>query len=613
MCGFVGFTGDLCDDDKKLILNKMLREIAHRGPDGEGIFCDTDYAVGFKRLSIIDASEDGNQPMSNEDGSVILVFNGEIYNFQELRSQLVALGHVFKSQTDSEVLVHGYEEFKEELLPRLRGMFGFAIWDKTEKKLFIARDIFGMKPVYFCKTKNNHLLFGSEIKSFLPHPMFEKKLNEKALKPYMTFQYPVMDETFFKGVFKLLPGHYLIFKDNKLAVKAYFNYVFSEKDSKEAKAVEKLRATVSESVKIHKISNVPIGAFVSGGIDSSYIAAEAQPDNVFSVGFRNINFDETEHAKEFARRIGTKMHARYLEPEECFENFGKIQYHLDEPSANPSVVPLFFLADLAARQVKVVLSGEGADELFGGYEAYVVSKSMKCYRALLPTVIRRFAAKVAEHILKGPLKLKLIRGSKTEQEDFIGQAYIFTEKESAALLRKDYDFEFTVMDITNKYYAQVDGKDKLTQKIYLDLNLWLPNDILLKADKMSMAHSLELRTPFLDKKVLEVANSIPSRLKIKTGCSKYILRKAASEKLPERWANRPKKGFPVPIAIWLKDKTYYELVKEMFVSRTATIFFESSKILKLLNDHYQGKRNNARKIWTIYTFLVWYDQYFVKR
>jgi asparagine synthase (glutamine-hydrolysing) len=615
VCGFVGFTGhSYNDEEKNLIINKMSQEILHRGPDGGGFFCDEEFAVGFRRLSIIDVSENGNQPMLNEDGSVVLVFNGEIYNFQELRKPLVAAGHIFKSQTDSEVLVHGYEEFKEGLLEKLRGMFALAIWDKTAQKLLIARDHFGIKPVYYCRTKDNNLLFGSEIKSLLLHPLFEKRLNQKALKPYMTFQYPVTQETFFKGVFKLRPGHFLTFKNEEVTTQAYFRHIFSAKPVQEKKLVGQLRDVISGSVKAHKISDVPVGAFVSSGVDSSYIAAEACPENVFSIGFKDENFDETVYAKDFARIINAKAHVKHLEPEECFENFGKIQYHLDEPSSNPSVVPLFFLAELAAGcGVKVVLSGEGADELFGGYDAYTVSKKMRYYRRFVPKIARCGIARFASRFVSRFPVLGLIRGGKTEWEDFIGHAYIFTEKESSDLLQSDYDFEFLASDLTGPYYEEMKGKDSLTQKIFLDFNLWLPNDILLKADKMSMAHSLELRTPFLDKEVGQLADAIPGKLKIKGGVSKYILRKAAANKLSAMWAQRAKKGFPVPIAFWLREKRYYERVKEMFVSRTASLFFRSDGILKLLNDHYRGERNNARKVWTVYTFLVWYDQYFVRR
>ncbi|MDR1260608.1 MAG: asparagine synthase (glutamine-hydrolyzing) [Oscillospiraceae bacterium] len=614
MCGFVGFTGDLYNlEEQKMILGKMLHEISHRGPDGEGFFCDSEFAVGFRRLRIIDVSTNGDQPMLNEDGSIVLVFNGEIYNFQELKDHLIVLGHKFRSQTDSEVLIHGYEEFKEELFPKLRGMFGLAIWDRKEKKLLLVRDIFGIKPLYYYLTRDAELLFGSEIKGFLPCPLFKKKMNEKAIKPYMTFQYPVTNETFFKGVFKLLPGTYLVWQAGKLTTKAYFNHIFSEKGVNKRIAVEKVRKAIKDSVQMHKVSDVPIGVAVSGGVDSSYIAAEAQSQSMFSVGFRDVNFDETGYAKELASLIGSKIYIEYVEPQECFEKFGDIQYHLDEPSANPSVLPLFFLTKLISQHVKVVLSGEGADELFGGYEAYLVPRKMRWYRRLVPQCLRNLLAKFAELVLKGTVKTKLIRGAKTEQEDFIGQAYIFTEKESTALLRAGYDFEFLATDLTNKYYVQTEGNDLLTQKIYLDLNLWLPNDILLKADKMSMAHSVELRTPFLDIEVLKVASEIPSKFKVRRGVSKYVLREASLRKLPSTWATRPKKGFPVPIANWLRDKVFYEQVKDFFVSRVATQFFENSKILKLLEDHYTGKSNNARKIWTIYSFLVWYDQYFIKR
>lgn len=614
MCGFVGFTGGLYDiADKKSVINKMLQKIIHRGPDSDGVYCDNEVALGFRRLSIIDLSSNGNQPIFNEDKSICVLLNGEIYNYAELKTELEKLGHKFTSKTDTEVLVHGYEQYGEDLLNKLRGMFSFVIWEKNKKKLFLARDIFGIKPLYYGKLKDGGFIFGSEIKAFLEHPLFEKKLNTKALKPFLTFQYNPLPETFFEGVLKLLPGHYAVLSQGNMTVSRYYNYVLMEKEQKEREAVKQLDKVVTDSVQYHKIADTPCGAFLSGGVDSSYIACKMKPKQTFSVGFSNINFDETRHAREFSSIIGSKIYTKYIEPAECFENFGNIQYHLDEPSANPSVVPLYFLAKLASEHVKVVVSGEGADELFGGYEAYVVSRKIKLYRALLPKFLRNLLAKFAEVALKGNIRMSLIRGAKTEDEDYIGHAYIFTERESGAVLNPKYDYNFSVCDITNKYYAEVEGKDSLTRKIYLDLNLWLPGDILLKADKMSMAHSLELRVPFLDKQVFEFASTVPSSLKLKNKQTKYILRKAARASIPEEWAKRPKKGFPVPIAVWLKDKKYYDKVKEVFVSREASEFFESTKIMKLLNDHYEGKANNARKIWALYTFLTWYNEFFAKR
>lgn len=614
MCGFLGFTGGLYDiEDKKKVLNNMLSKIIHRGPDSCGIYCDEYITVGFRRLAIVDTSENGDQPFFNKDKSIMVVFNGEIYNYTELKNDLEKHGHKFVSKTDTEILVHGYEEYGEEVISKLRGMFSFAIWELKNKKLLLARDIFGMKPLYYTKLKDGGLLFGSEIKSFLEHPLFEKALNEKALKPFLTFQYNPMSETFFKGVFKLLPSHYIIMQNDKISTQRYYSYSLNTENMSEKSTVRRVDKIVCESIDCHKTADVEYGVLLSGGVDSSYVACKARPEKVFSVGFNNVNFDETEYAREFSSIIHSRIYTKYLEAEECFNNFDKMQYYLDEPSANPSIIPLYFLAKLASKHVKVVMSGEGADELFGGYEAYLVSKKIKLYRILIPKFLRKFIANFAKTMLKGNIKTSLIRGAKTEDEDYIGHAYIFDESESAKILNSKYNYDFSVCNITNKYYAEVKDNDSLVRKIYLDLNLWLPGDILLKADKMSMAHSIELRVPFLDKKVFEFASTIPSKLKIKGKQTKYILRKAAKLSLPEAWAKRPKKGFPVPIAIWLKDKKYYEQVKEVFTTRIAAQFFESTKIIKLLNEHYEGKYNNARKIWTIYTFLIWYNEYFVKR
>ena len=608
MCGFVGFLDKILN--KKKVISDMLDTIIHRGPDQVGEYVDDNVALGFRRLSII-GLDNGLQPIFNEDNNLVLVFNGEIYNYKELRHELIYRGHIFTTNTDSEVLIHSYEEFGESMVKKLRGMFSFVIYNKDDNSIFAARDNFGIKPLYYYLTDDNGLLFGSEIKSFLKHPNFKKEVNKEALKPYLTFQYSVLEETFFKGVFKLKPGHYLKFKDGKLTTKEYWDIDFRQEIMSLNKSVEKIEKAVKESVEVHKDSEVPVGTFLSGGVDSSYIAACLLPQKSFSVGFRQDKFNESNLAKELSDSLGIENIQKVVTADECFENISKIQYHMDEPQSNPSSLPLYFLSKLAREHVTVVLSGEGADEIFGGYEWYDDDDRLKKYKKI-PYKFRSIAAKVARILPNFKGRTTIIRGGSKVEDYFIGQALIFEEKEAKKILNPEYTNSKSIKEITGPIYDKVKYKDDIAKKQYLDLKLWLQGDILLKADKMSMAHSLELRVPFLDKEVMKVGESIPTRYKINNLTTKVALREAAKKNLPEEWAKREKKGFPVPIRLWLKEDKYYNIVKETFSSDYASEFFKTQDLIKLLDNHYNDKVNNARKIYTIYVFLVWYKRFFIE-
>ncbi|NLW78041.1 MAG: asparagine synthase (glutamine-hydrolyzing), partial [Ruminococcaceae bacterium] len=396
MCGYIGFTGSQPPELKKEMLQPMMDRIIHRGPDMAGQYADEAVALGFRRLSIIDLSEAGTQPMPNEDGSVVVVFNGEIYNFQPLREQLIDKGHVFRSGADTEVLVHGYEEWGEGLVEKLRGMFSFTIWDKKRRTLLAARDPFGIKPFYYNQLPNGELLFGSEIKSFLDHPDFIKVLNPAALRPYLSFQYAAGDTTFFEGVYCLPQGHYCVWQDGTVRVECYYDVDFAPDDSRSFEEYANLiDAAVNESVQAHRISDVEVGSFLSGGVDSSYITACLMPENSFSVGFAHHNFDETVYAAELSSRLGVRNFRQLIGAEECFDAFSDIQYHMDQPQSNPSSVPLWFLAKMAREQVTVVLSGEGADEIFAGYELYADTPAMERFKAL-PGGARRMLGGIAK-------------------------------------------------------------------------------------------------------------------------------------------------------------------------------------------------------------------------
>ncbi len=612
MCGFVGFTGRLAE--RKDILNRMMERIIHRGPDSAGEFYGEDVALGFRRLSIIDL-EGGSQPIYNEDRSVVIVFNGEIYNFQTLRAELTESGHVFATDSDTETLVHGYEEWGEGLAAKLRGMFAFVIYDLKRERILGARDYFGIKPFYYYRAEKNYL-FGSEIKSFLEHPEFVKKLNKNALRPYLTFQYSSLDESFFEGVFKLPPAHYFTLERDgsewgEMKLTRYWDADFTEKPGDFDALVDEIDKAVNESVAAHKISDVKVGAFLSGGVDSSYITAALMPDKTFSVGFSEGKFNETDYAEELSKRLGIENYKKLITADECFDAFADIQYHMDEPQSNPSSVPLYFLAKLASEQVTVVLSGEGADEIYAGYEWYDETPMMRKYKKL-PQFLRVAAASVARKLPYFKGHDLIIKSSGRPEDYFIGQALVWSEKDALAVLRPDYKSGRSVKSITDPIYARVKGKSELDKKQYLDLNLWLPGDILLKADKMSMASSLELRVPFLDRIVMEQAQSLPHEYKINGKNTKYIFRKAANKTLPDEWSDRKKMGFPVPIRLWLREEKYYNIVKDYITADFAGEFFDTDYLVRLLDEHFAGKAENQRRIWTVFTFLVWYKRFFIE-
>ena len=606
MCGFVGFCSK--DVKDKNVIKEMNNQIIHRGPDSDGYYFDKDVNFGFRRLSIIDLHE-GSQPILNESGDTAIIFNGEIYNYQELREDLVAKGYKFKTHTDTEVILHGYEEYGEEgILAKLRGMFAFTIWDSKKEKLFGARDHFGIKPYYYALLDGD-LLFGSEVKSFLKYPKFKKAVNEKALKHYLVFQYNPLEETFFKGVKKLRPGHYYIYENGKMEIKTYYNLTLDYKDMTFDEAVGKIEKEVEESVKYHKISDVEVGSFLSGGVDSSYVVATALPDKTFSVGFDNKGFNETMYAKELSDSLGIKNFAKLITPDEFFEGINKVQYYSDEPHANLSSVPLYFLSKLASEQVKVVLSGEGADELFAGYNEYADALPQRMYRKLPFSLRHKLYLKYKDrkHFRGQTIILKY--GQKVEDR-YIGPAEIMSDELANSLVTSKYKNAETSRDLTKKYYDEVKNMDDVSKRLYLDMKMWIVEDILLKADKMTMANSIELRVPLLDKKMWELARTIPVKHKVHNEITKYAFRRAAKNKLPEDWAKRRKLGFVVPFVLWIKEEKYYKMVKEVFNKDFVSEFFDKDKINKLLDDHFNNITNNGRKVYTIYTFLKWYEIYF---
>ncbi len=606
MCGICGFTGEVVNRDE--VLRGMAQRITHRGPDAEGFFMDDTVSMAFRRLSIIDL-EAGHQPLYNEDKTLVLTFNGEIYNYRELRNELLEAGHVFSTQSDSEVLLHGFEQWKEELLPRLRGMFGFAIWNTVEKTLFFARDYFGIKPMHYTVLPDGRLIYASEIKSLLLHPDFVKEFNDAALDHYLSFQYSVPRETFFKGVYCLPPAHYAWYRDGEVTEHRYWESTFEPDGTMTLEqAVDQIDEAFTNSVEAHRISDVEVGCFLSGGVDSSYVASYFEGQKAFTVGFDNgEHYNECQFAAELAEDIGIEHYQHIITEEEYWDALPKVQEHLDQPLADPACVALYFVSKLAAEHVKVVLSGEGADELFGGYRIYHEPYSLSSYQKL-PRWLRKTVAKIVSVFPDFKGKSFLIRGSKSLEERFIGNAYMFSQKEKSRLLKT-----ITATDPAAQvapYYGRCQGQDDVTRMQYVDINRWMVGDILLKADRMSMAHSLELRVPFLDKEVFNVARRVPVKHRIGGGTTKYALRLAARRHMPERSTSRPKLGFPVPIRIWLREDAHYQTVKNAFTSPAAEQFFHTAELVRFLDEHKAGKKDNSRKIWTVYMFLVWYELYF---
>ena len=608
MCGICGFTGEI--QNKTKVIENMADLITHRGPDSAGFFVDKDVSMGFRRLSIIDI-DGGEQPIYNETNNLVLTFNGEIYNYKELKEELIQKNHKFYTQTDSEVLVHGFEEWGEDLLPKLRGMFAFAIWDRENKTLFMARDPFGIKPLHWSKIGEN-FVYASEIKSILAFPNFEKKFNQKMLDKYLSFQYAVPPETFFENVYCLMPGHYMYYKDGKAKIERYFEAKFNINEDLDLETASKqIEDVFKNSVEAHRISDVEVGCFLSSGVDSSYVSSYFEGQKAFTVGFDfGEKYNEVTWAQNLSKKIGINHHYKIISSEEFWNSIKKVQYHMDQPLADPSCIALYFVSKLASEHVKVVLSGEGADELFGGYTGYNEPRVFRLYQKIFNQKARTFLANLVKKI---PFRFKgrsfIIRGENTVENKFIGNAFMFSEEDKKKIL-KNSALATRPQDVCKPLYERAKNYDDVTKMQYLDINMWMVGDILLKADRMSMANSLELRVPFLDKEVFKVASTIPTKLKTPKENTKYALRQAAMKRLPFDTAQKEKLGFPVPTRVWLRDKKYYGIVKDAFLSDAAAKFFNCEELISILDDHYNGKWDNSRKIWTIYIFIIWYNIYF---
>ena len=607
MCGICGFIGEV--KDSKNVLKKMMDKIAHRGPDDEGMYVDEYAALGHRRLSIIDLSH-GAQPMYNETGDISIVFNGEIYNHLDIRKELIEKGHIFANDSDTECLIHAYEEYGTEMVQKLRGMFAFVIWDSKNKTAFCARDHFGIKPFYYANV-NNTLVFSSEIKAILEFPGFKKEVNTDALEQYLSFQYSVLPECFFKGVYKLPAGHFMVLKNGEVQIERYFDPMMEPKESGDLEeTVSKIEDVVHNTVDAHMIADVEVGSLLSSGVDSSYVVSEFPGTKTFTVGFldKQSKYNEIRYAEGLVEELGKENYSKTIDSDEYFDSISTVMYYMDEPLADPSCIALYFVDQLAAKQIKVVLSGEGADEFFGGYNIYHEPLSLKGYQKI-PKCIRKGLAKVASVMpdIKG--RDFIIRGSKTVEERFIGNANMFSVKDREKLLKTHLTHK-SPQEIVAPTYKKVAHLNDIAKMQYIDTNFWLQGDILLKADKMSMAHCLESRVPFLDVEVFKYAKTLPIDFRCNEEATKRAFRIAAKRHIPEKTANKKKLGFPVPIRVWLKEDKYYNKVLNTLTSDAAKKFFNTDSLIKLMEEHRAGKADNSRRIWTVYVFLVWYNVYF---
>ena len=602
MCGIAGFISPARADAAALA--PMLARIAHRGPDGQGTFVEGPAALGHCRLAIIDL-QGGAQPLYSEDKNFVVVFNGEIYNYRELTAELTALGHTFATRTDTEVLLHGWEQWGRELLPRLRGMFAFALWDRRAQVLFCARDMFGVKPLYYCRCADGTLLFASEIKAFLDHPSFEKQLNTAQLPLYLSCQYSPGRDTFFAGVQKLLPGHFLEFSEGIVRTTRWVQPAFLPGDT--PPAPDELEAVLRQSAEAHKIADVEVAGFLSGGVDSAYLTALARPARTYTISYAEPKYDESFPARALARNLGLRNRVRCISPGEFWDAVPAVQYHMDEPMADAAAVALYFLNREAARDVKVVLSGEGADELFGGYNIYRDPFTARWYNRL-PPWLRGGLGAAASLLPPGPGVNFLVRRGLSLEERYFGPTALLTEREKRRLL-PGYEGDGDPVCLTESNWDMTEGQDPVTRMQQVDLQLWLAGDILLKADKMSMAHSLELRVPYLDKEVFALAAALPAAAKANARMTKIALRQAAARTLPPAAAARKKLGFPVPVRDWLRQEPYTSRVRAVFSRPAAGEFFNVRLLHTMLNHHLHGG-DCWRQIWCVYSFLIWYEQFF---
>jgi len=620
MCGIAGFvdSGKMDRRDRSVTLDRMCQAILHRGPDDQGTVLRGPAALGMRRLSIIDVAG-GRQPIFNEDGRIAVVFNGEIYNYLELRHELERCGHRFHTQSDTEVIVHGYEEYGLDCVRRLRGMFGIAIWDSRDETLLLARDRIGKKPLHYAQL-NDVFVFGSEIKSILQHPSIKRDVNYEALSSFLSFGYVPDPLTAFHGISKLPPGHTLTFRNGVAQVKPYWDFPSYAPDQavpmrSEEDYVRDLRMHLEDAVKVRLISEVPLGAFLSGGIDSSTVVGlmtklTGRPVKTFSIGFSEGSHDELLHARITARHFESDHHEFVITPDIC-GLVSEIVWHHDEPFGDASSIPTYMVAKMAREHVTVVLSGDGGDEVFGGYTRYLIDRE-RAYFDKLPSVMKRALLQpLVERMPRSWYGRNFLYNMSLDQtERYIHSMSLFHADAKRGILSQH---SHTLLNgyrpetSFRRLFNSPDSPERLERLLYLDSKTYLPGDILAKVDRMSMAHSVEARSPLLDHKLIEFASTLPSAFKVHGGETKYILKRAVEGLIPAQIIHRPKHGFSVPLETWLRHELN-PMLHDLLLDRTATArgFLNTAGVEEVMAEHQRGRRDHSQRLWALLSLEVWF-------
>lgn len=629
MCGIYGYLSTKQKVDRD-ILRRMGEALQHRGPDGEGEeiqqTAQWSLGLGHKRLSIIDLSPAGKQPMCNEDGTIWITYNGEIYNFRELRIELEGKGHFFRSNSDTEVIIHLYEEQGTDCLERLNGMFAFALWDRKQETLFLARDRIGKKPLHYC-LYNGGIIFGSEIKALLTHPEVSRDIDLGSLNKYLSYEYVPAPATIFKSIRKIRPGYFLLYKNGNARTEKYWDIPLSDNPigyKTEDEYVEELREILERSVRLRLVADVPVGVFLSGGLDSSLVAAMAQRGNkdieCFSIGFDELSFDERKYAAKVAQFTNLKQNLRIFSTTQMLEHLEALPRLLDEPLADASILPTYLLSKMTSEKLKVALSGDGGDELFAGYPTYQAHKLITYFDSL-PDSLKDVARSLAQFLpvsdanISFDFKVKqFLRGAGVSSEiRFFRWMGGLTDSEKKELLTDDVK---TALQNHNSYedifrYLSESGLTKDLERIlYLSMKLYLQDDILVKVDRAAMAHGLEVRCPLLDPHFVEFVCRLPTKYKLKGLKAKYLLKKAARGILPDEIIDRRKKGFGIPITRWLRNELrefMLDCLGEAKIKRQG--FFNYAYIRKLIDDHLEKRVDNRKALWSLLVFQIWHETY----
>jgi asparagine synthase (glutamine-hydrolysing) len=618
ICGVVSFQPNAPADRSTLL--QMNASLQHRGPDDEGYYEDDQVSLAMRRLSIIDLHT-GQQPISNESGDIWVVYNGEIYNFQRVRAALEQRGHIFKTQTDTEIIVHAYEEYGDECVTHFKGMFAIALWDARERRLFLARDRLGIKPLYYWSGADK-LVFASELKALIYHPDVPRQVDLAALDLFLTLEYIPAPRTIYEGVFKLLPGHLLVVEKGKLRVTQYWDVPYQPISQSEAECAEILSSLIKESVRLHLISDVPLGAFLSGGIDSSTIVgymsqSASEPVRTFSIGFEDDTYNELPHAEAVAKHFGTKHHFEVLKSDHT-DLTEELVAHFDEPFADTSVFPTFLVSKLASREVKVVLSGDGGDELFAGYDTYLAEKLDRYYGRLPQSLRQKILPKFAGWLPPQPAKKGLINKVKRMVE---GGAFdpslqharwmmFLNSSEKNSLYRSDLRatlYDQLTTDFFHDYFEKASCFDRLAQQQYVDVKTYLADDILTKVDRMSMAVSIEVRVPLLDYHIVEFALNLPAHMKLHGTRTKSILRQVVKNMVPPLILEKPKEGFSIPMKHWIRTSLkpmMLDLLSKASLQKHG--YFDHQVVAGWIQEHLEGRVNHSHRLWALMVFEMWH-------